>query len=67
VRHIETGSPIRRHFDEGKPLGTAMHKGDGRKIRPIEVKSSDHSNHASMDYFMSEHSKSLGQPYIIYS
>ena len=44
-----------------------MHKGDGRKIRPIEVKSSDHSNHASMDYFMSEHSKSLGQPYIIYS
>ena len=40
---------------------------DGRKICPIEVKSSNYANHASMDYFMDKHSKSLGQPYIIYT
>lgn len=40
---------------------------DGRKISPIEVKSSDYANHASMDYLMGKHSKSLGQPYIVYT
>ena len=39
----------------------------GRKIDPIEVKSSGYSSHSSLDYLMDKHSKTLGQPYILYS
>lgn len=39
----------------------------GKKIDPIEVKSSGYSNHSSLDCLMKRHSKTLGQPYILYS
>ena len=39
----------------------------GKKIDPIEVKSSGYSGHASLDYLMEKHSKTLGQPYILYA
>lgn len=40
---------------------------DGKKIDPIEVKSSGYSSHSSLDYLMGIYSKTLGQPYILYS
>ncbi|MBR1452033.1 MAG: ATP-binding protein [Candidatus Methanomethylophilaceae archaeon] len=40
---------------------------DGKKIAPIEVKSSGYTNHSSLDYIMKTYSKTLGQPYILYS
>ena len=39
----------------------------GKKIDPIEVKSSGYSRYTSLDNFMKTHSKTLGQPYILYS
>ncbi len=39
----------------------------GKKIDPIEVKSSGYSNHSSLDYLMKKHSKTLEQPYILFS
>jgi len=39
----------------------------GKKIDPIEVKSSGYSNHSSLDYLMKKHSKTLGQPYVLFS
>lgn len=38
---------------------------DGRKVCPIEVKSSNRTRHASLDRIMAKHSKTLGQAYII--
>lgn len=40
---------------------------DGKKIDPIEVKSSGYSSHSSLDHLMKTYSKTLGQPYILYS
>lgn len=40
---------------------------NGRKIDPIEVKSSDYAAHKSMDVLMERYSKILGQPYIVYT
>ena len=40
---------------------------NGRKIDPIEVKSSDYTAHKSMDVLMERYSKILGQPYIVYT
>jgi len=40
---------------------------NGKKIDPIEVKSSSYSSHTSLDYLMKTYSKTLGQPYILYS
>ena len=40
---------------------------NGKKIDPIEVKSSGYSSHSSLDCLMDRHSKTLGQPYILYS
>ena len=40
---------------------------DGKKIDPIEVKSSGYTNHSSLDYLMKTYSKTLGQPYILYT
>ncbi len=40
---------------------------DGRKINPIEVKSSDYTAHSSLDVLMERYSKTLGQPYIVYT
>ncbi|MBO4568932.1 MAG: DUF4143 domain-containing protein [Candidatus Methanomethylophilaceae archaeon] len=39
----------------------------GKKISPIEVKSGVYSRHSSLDHLMAVHSKTLGQPYILYS
>ncbi len=39
----------------------------GRKICPIEVKSSTHIQHASLDRFIEKFGKSMGQPYILYT
>ncbi len=40
----------------------------GRKVCPIEVKSSDRSSlHASLDRLMEMHSKSLGQAYVLHA
>ena len=39
----------------------------GKKIDPVEVKSSGYSSHSSLDYLMERHSRTLGQPYILYS
>lgn len=40
---------------------------NGRKIEPIEVKSSGYSSHSSLDCLMDRYSKTLGQPYILCS
>ncbi len=40
---------------------------NGKKIDPIEVKSSDYTTHKSMDVLMERYSKTLGQPYIVYT
>ncbi len=40
---------------------------NGKRIDPIEVKSSGYSSHSSLDYLMDVHSKTLGQAYILYS
>ncbi len=40
---------------------------NGKKIDLIEVKSSGYSSHSSLDYLMKVYSKTLGQPYILYS
>ncbi len=40
---------------------------NGKKIDPIEVKSSDYTAHRSMDVLMERYSKTLGQPYIVYT
>ena len=40
---------------------------NGRRIDPIEVKSSDYTAHKSMDVLMERYSKILGQPYIVYT
>ena len=39
---------------------------DGKKIAPIEVKSSSYTNHSSLDYLMDTYSKTLGQAYVLY-
>ncbi len=39
----------------------------GRKICPIEVKSSTHIQHASLDRFIEKFGKRIGQPYILYT
>ena len=39
---------------------------DGKKIYPIEVKSSSYNTHSSLDKFMKKFSGRYGQPYIIY-
>ncbi|MCQ2084899.1 MAG: ATP-binding protein [archaeon] len=39
----------------------------GKKINPIEVKSSDYTSHSSLDVLMERYSKTLGQPYIVYT
>ena len=39
----------------------------GKKIVPVEVKSSGYKSHSSLDYLMKRYSKTLGQPYILYS
>ncbi|MBP5735483.1 MAG: ATP-binding protein [Candidatus Methanomethylophilaceae archaeon] len=39
----------------------------GRKISPVEVKSSGYSTHTSLDCLMEKHSKTLGRPYILYT
>ena len=39
----------------------------GKKICPVEVKSSDYTTHSSMDEFLKRYSKILGQPYIVYT
>ena len=38
---------------------------NGKKIDPIEVKSSGYSSHSSLDYLLEKYSKTLGQPYIL--
>ena len=38
---------------------------EGRKISPIEVKSSITTKHRSLDLLMARHSKTLGQAYIL--
>ena len=40
---------------------------NGKRIDPIEVKSSGYSSHSSLDYLMDVYSKTLGQAYILYS
>ena len=40
---------------------------NGKKICPVEVKSSDYTTHNSMDEFLKRYSKILGQPYIVYT
>lgn len=40
---------------------------NGNKIDPIEVKSSDYTSHKSIDVLMERYSKTLGQPYIVYT
>lgn len=40
---------------------------DGKKIDPVEVKSSDYTAHKSIDVLMERYSKTLGQPYIVYT
>ena len=40
---------------------------NGKKIDPIEVKSSDYTSHRSIDVLMERYSKTLGQPYIVYT
>lgn len=40
---------------------------NGRKIDPIEVKSSGYSDHQSLDYLMNRYSKTLGQAYVLYT
>ena len=39
---------------------------DGKKISPIEVKSSNYRSHSSLDKFMSKFSSKVGTPYILY-
>lgn len=40
---------------------------NGKKIDPVEVKPSGYSSLSSLDYLMNTYSKTLGQPYILYS
>ena len=40
---------------------------NGKKIDPIEVKSSDYTSHKSIDVLIERYSKTLGQPYIVYT
>ena len=39
---------------------------EGKKISPIEVKSGNYRNHASMDKFRKLFSAKIGNPYILY-
>ncbi len=40
---------------------------DGKKICPIEVKSSDYKHHASLDKFRTKFRNNIGKSYILYS
>ena len=39
----------------------------GKKICPIEVKSSSHANHISLDEFCKKYSARVGERYLIYT
>ena len=40
---------------------------DGKKINPIEVKSSGYRTHASLDAFSQKYSSRVGKPYLVYT